>query len=212
MINLSPGQISVLQNLCSVGQKVGMRLFLVGGVVRDLLLFNRLDDNDFDLVVEDGAACARELANQYGGKVKEFKDFLTAKVVNLGPSFGSIEVDFATARTEYYAKPGSLPTVQPASIDDDLRRRDFSINAMALPLESFVSGLGVGISKETLAKNLIDQFGGLDDLRAGQIKTLHDLSMIDDPTRAFRACRYAARIGGSIESGTANRPSLIFAK
>lgn len=203
MIALSVEQHSAIQSLSLLGHKVGMRLFFVGGVVRDLLLLNRLDDNDFDLVVEgDGQACARELADQFGGAVKEFKDFLTAKVTNLNPPFTGIEVDFATARTEHYANPGSLPDVQPASIEDDLRRRDFSINAMALPIDALMAGAESGISKEELVGSLVDRFDGFGDLTSRRIRVLHDLSMIDDPTRAFRACRYAARIGGGIEQDT----------
>ena len=102
---------------------------------------------------------------------------------------GNAKIDIAQTRTESYPAPGALPEVRPASIADDLARRDFTVNAMAFPLSE--------------DRQLLDPHGGLDDLRAGLLRVLHDGSFIDDPTRALRAARYAARFGFEPEPQTA---------
>jgi tRNA nucleotidyltransferase (CCA-adding enzyme) len=154
-------------------------IYLVGGAVRDLLLGR--DRADVDLVVVGNAAT---LAGRLGAAPKEHERFATAKV-----ELDGHEVDVATARTETYAQPGALPDVSPAgSIEDDLARRDFTINAIALPLLGDV--------------RLIDPHGGRADLEAGVLRVLHDESFTDDPTRALRAARYAARFGFRLEAET----------
>ncbi|HEU5142706.1 MAG TPA: hypothetical protein VFU04_06060 [Solirubrobacterales bacterium] len=154
-------------------------VYLVGGAVRDLLLGQ--PRGDIDLVVVGDAAA---LAGKLGAETIEHERFATAKV-----RLGEHEVDLATARTERYERPGALPDIEPAaSIDDDLGRRDFTINAMALAL-----------AREP---RLIDPHGGRADLAAGQLRVLHPGSFADDPTRALRAARYAARFGFGLDPGT----------
>lgn len=155
-------------------------VYLVGGAVRDLLLGR--GRADIDLVVEGDAA---GLAEKLGADVVSHERFGTAKV-----RLDGHEVDIASARSESYPHPGALPVVEPsAELAADLRRRDFTINAMAIPL------LG--------EPRLIDPHGGQADLATGQLRVLHDSSFIDDPTRAIRAARYAARFGLALEERTA---------
>ena len=145
-------------------------VFLVGGAVRDLLLGR--GRADIDLVVEGDAG---RLAARLGAEPRQYERFATAKALLDGH-----EVDIASARTETYARPGALPEVTAAaSIEADLGRRDFTLNAMAIPL--------IGESR------LIDPYGGRDDLEAGLLRVLHRESFVDDPTRALRAARYAGR-------------------
>ena len=158
--------------------------FLVGGAVRDLL--RGAGSVDLDVAVEgDARAVARELAERLGGQAIEHERFGTATV-----RAGDLAVDLATTRRERYARPGSLPEVEPAPLADDLVRRDFTINAMAVGL----SGADVG--------HLHDPHGGLADLRAGVVRVLHPDSFRDDPTRLLRAVRYEARLGFRMDDRT----------
>jgi tRNA nucleotidyltransferase (CCA-adding enzyme) len=159
--------------------------FLVGGGVRDLLL-GRSGSVDLDVAIEgDARAAARELAGRLNGEAKEHERFGTATVRT-----GDLTVDLATTRRETYAEPGALPDVQPAGLAEDLGRRDFTINAMAIDL----NGGGVG--------RLEDPYGGRDDLDAGVVRVLHGQSFIDDPTRLLRALRYEARFGFRMDDET----------
>src|SRR5204862_7959974 len=134
---------------------------------------------DLDLVVEgDGLAVARRLAQALGGTLREHQRFLTASVETLGAG----RIDVATARTERYETRGALPRVMPAAIEEDLRRRDFSVNAMAIELASGAWGL-------------LDPFGGREDLARRRLRVLHPLAYVEDPTRLFRAARHGARLG-----------------
>jgi tRNA nucleotidyltransferase (CCA-adding enzyme) len=153
-------------------------VYLVGGTVRDILLGER--NFDVDIAVEgDAIALAQALADALGGRVRAHRKFGTAVVI-----YGADErVDVVTARTEFYDAPAALPTVEHASIREDLFRRDFTINAMAVSLK----GADIG--------RLVDPFGGRRDLEAKTIRVLHNLSFIDDPTRIFRAIRYENRYG-----------------
>ena len=165
-----------IEALRSLAQKVPA--YLVGGVVRDLLLARpRLD---IDVVIEGDVAA---LADAPGFVLESGGRFLTGKL-----SLDGAEIDIAQARAETYPQPGALPEVTPATIDQDLARRDFTVNAMAIPLAGNAE--------------LIDPHGGLDDLRAGTLRVLHDRSFIDDPTRALRAARYAARFDLELEPRT----------
>jgi tRNA nucleotidyltransferase (CCA-adding enzyme) len=155
--------------------------YLVGGAVRDLL--RGVPHVDLDVVVEgDALAVARALAERLGGEVVEHDRFGTATV-----RAPELTVDIATARRERYPTPGALPEVEPADLAEDLARRDFTINAMAIAL-----------ADETLH----DPHGGQADLQAGVIRVLHDASFIDDPTRLLRALRYEARLGGRLDEHT----------
>jgi tRNA nucleotidyltransferase (CCA-adding enzyme) len=154
-------------------------VYLVGGAVRDLLLGQ--PRADVDLVVEGDAAA---LATRLGGAAAEHERFGTVKV-----EVGGHEVDIASARTETYPAPGALPVVAPAtSIEADLARRDFTVNAMAIPLQGEL--------------RLIDPHGGREDLEAGLLRVLHKRSFEDDPTRAIRAARYGSRFGFALAPET----------
>ncbi len=158
--------------------------YLVGGAVRDVLMGE--PNFDVDIAVEgDGIALGEALAEALGGRVRSHDRFGTAIVVYDGG-----RVDVATARTEFYDSPGALPTVEQASIRQDLYRRDFTINAMAASLKGEDFG------------RLVDYFGGLRDLESGVVRVLHNLSFIDDPTRIFRAIRYESRYGFSMDAHT----------
>jgi tRNA nucleotidyltransferase (CCA-adding enzyme) len=175
--------------LAKVREAAGAPVYLVGGAVRDLLLGR--GRSDIDLAVIGDAA---ELAARLGADPVEHERFATAKV-----ELDGHEIDIAGARTEVYEAPGALPDVAPAArIEDDLSRRDFTINAMALPL------LGAADSGEAGSgeAGLIDPHDGLADLQAGLLRVLHPGSFEDDPTRALRAARYAARFGFALEAGT----------
>jgi len=182
---LPPWVQEVLHIAREVAEIRGEQAYLVGGVVRDLLLGRA--NEDVDLVVEgDGIAFAGALAERTGGKVHSHQPFLTA-VVSL-PS--GHKVDVASARTEFYRTPAALPEVETSLIRQDLYRRDFTINALAVAL----SGDRFG--------TLVDFFGGRKDLQHREIRVLHSLSFIDDPTRAIRAVRYARRLGFTIAADT----------
>lgn len=157
----------------------GERAFLVGGAVRDVLL--GLDHPDLDVAVDgDVAAVARRL----GAQPLLHERFRTATV-----EVDDVRIDLAATRAERYPRPGALPEVERAALERDLRRRDFTVNAMAVPLQG--------------ESRLIDPHGGLADLRAGLLRVLHDESFSDDPTRALRAARYAARFRFELEPRTA---------
>ena len=161
-------------------------VYLVGGTVRDILLGE--PSFDVDIAVEgDAIALARALGEAVGGRVRAHEKFGTAVVL-----YGVDErVDVVTARTEFYDAPAALPTVEHATIREDLFRRDFTMNAMAVSLKG--DDLG----------RLVDPFGGRRDLEAGLIRVLHNLSFIDDPTRIFRAIRYENRYGFRMDEHTA---------
>jgi tRNA nucleotidyltransferase (CCA-adding enzyme) len=158
-------------------------LYMVGGAVRDLAMGRRL--SDFDLIVEgDAIALAHSLASQHGGGVTAHTKFGTAKWFLPEPlKAGHDTLDLISARSETYRHPAALPTVAWGSITDDLLRRDFTINAMAIRLDSSHFG------------ELRDDLHGMQDLEQGLIRVLHAGAFVDDPTRMYRAVRYAARYG-----------------
>jgi tRNA nucleotidyltransferase (CCA-adding enzyme) len=161
-------------------------LYLVGGVVRDLLLGQINDVCDLDLIVEgDALGLAGEFAEKSGGKLTAHLMFNTAKI-----ELADCTIDIAMARTETYAKPGALPVVTAGTLQTDLFRRDFTVNAMAVSLNQSNYG------------ELIDLYGGLKDLKAKTIRVLHDKSFTDDATRIWRAIRYEQRLGFQIEPET----------
>ncbi len=159
-------------------EEFGVGLYLVGGCVRDLLL--NTPNLDIDLVVEgDAMAFAKAFAKRHGARVKVHHRFGTATVIFPDKR----KLDFATARTEYYEFPTALPTVEQSSLKKDLHRRDFTINALAICLQSHRFG------------ELVDYYGGQRDLQDKTIRVLHSLSFIEDPTRVFRAIRFQQRLG-----------------
>jgi len=158
--------------------------WLVGGAVRDLML--GAQTIDVDVAIEgDAREVARELAARLGGEAVEHERFGTATM-----KADALTVDLASTRRESYAHPGALPEVEPAPLDEDLARRDFTVNAMAAALDS-----------ERLGE-LRDPHGGRGDLEAGVIRVLHPKSFIDDPTRLLRAVRYEARFGFRMDPET----------
>ncbi len=163
------------------------RAFLVGGTVRDLLL--RRETQDLDVVVEgDAGALAREVVSAFGGTMRVHEAFRTATVFLRGGG----RLDLASARTERYRAPAALPEVSPGGIRQDLNRRDFTINALAVHLTPREFG------------NLLDFFGSRKDLRRRTIRVMHGLSFIEDPTRAFRAVRFAIQLGFGISREAAH--------
>ena len=173
------GQISFLAD------RDGYTVFAVGGFVRDLIL--GVENLDVDLVVEgDALSFARCLAEFLCGRVRIHEKFGTAMVI-LPDNF---RIDVATARTEYYEYPAALPTVEVSSLKQDLYRRDFTVNAMAIVLSERNFG------------GLVDYFGGRRDLEEGVIRILYNLSFVEDPTRILRAVRFEQRYNFKIESQT----------
>ena len=160
-------------------------VYLVGGTVRDILLGE--PNFDVDVAVEgDAIELARSLADALDGRVRAHRKFGTAVVLYREDD----RVDVVTARTEFYDAPAALPSVEHATIREDLFRRDFTINAMAVSLKGEDFG------------RLVDPFGGRRDLEAKTIRILHNLSFIDDPTRIFRAIRYESRYGFRMDDHT----------
>jgi tRNA nucleotidyltransferase (CCA-adding enzyme) len=177
---LEPGQLALLQMVADVAATRQLPLYLVGGFVRDVLL--GIPAADLDLVVEgDAIALARALASRYGGRVTAHLRFGTAQWFRPGP--GHRTLDFISTRSETYKHPAALPTVKRSGLSDDLARRDFTINTLALRLDGKHWG------------ELRDDLGGLEDLERGLVRVLHPGSFSDDPTRLFRSVRYEQRYG-----------------
>jgi tRNA nucleotidyltransferase (CCA-adding enzyme) len=177
--------LAILQTAGELAEIKGSKAYCVGGFVRDLLL--RVPNYDVDLVVEgEGKELANDLAARLGGKARVHERFGTA-VVKLGDG---TKLDVATARTEYYEYPAALPRVERSSIKDDMYRRDFTINTLAICLNPNHFG------------ELIDYFGGRQDLQKGLIRILYNLSFVEDPTRILRAIRFEQRYNFSIEPDT----------
>lgn len=210
--NLPAPLWALVQAISETADSAGMPVYLVGGIVRDLLLDKR--SVDLDIVVEgDAIALVEQLRARYGGDVHTHERFGTAKWA-LSPAVWEAVtdsrpgiridinadeiaevpqlVDFATARKEFYKRPTVLPDVERGSIKLDLHRRDFTINTLAIRLD----GAHLG--------QLLDFYGGRRDLERGLIRVLHSLSFVDDPTRILRAIRLEQRLGFTIEAGTAD--------
>ena len=201
---LQPELWQLLEQAGQVATAQGWHLYLVGGAVRDLLLREgdeKLFLQDIDLVVdgfhqtaeaEAGVQLARLLQAFYPqARLSVHGSFQTAALLwHRDPVLGSLWVDIATARTEFYPYPAANPVVEASSIRQDLYRRDFTINALALRLTSPRQG------------ELLDFFGGMLDLRSRQVRVLHANSFIEDPTRIYRAVRFAVRLGFDIEPQT----------
>ncbi|MEC4804020.1 MAG: CBS domain-containing protein [Jaaginema sp. PMC 1079.18] len=196
-----------LQKAALAAQNRGWHLYLVGGAVRDLLLVESgIRDNipllqDIDLVVDGfhqaaeagaGVELAKALQKDYpDARLEVHGAFQTAALLwHEDPQLGSLALDIATARTEFYPYPAANPEVEASSIRQDLYRRDFTINAMALRLSQPRQG------------EILDFFGGLLDLRSRLVRVLHANSFIEDPTRIYRAVRFAVRLGFDLEEQT----------
>ena len=182
---ISSDQLDLIHRVADEASTLGFPIYIVGGFVRDLLLGHT--SLDFDLVVEgDAIKLADSLASKYDGKATIHQKFGTAKwSVNKNSS-----VDLISARSEIYKHPAALPTVKMGTISDDLHRRDFTINTLAIRLDR--NGFG----------ELHDELNGFDDLRKGIIRVIYLRSFTDDPTRIYRAVRYERRYGFTIAKET----------
>jgi len=175
---LNPRLQAIFPEAGALVSEMGFHAYAVGGMVRDLLL--GVDHFDLDIVIEgDGIRFAGSLAERMHAKVKSHVRFGTATIIF--PD--RLRVDVATARTEIYERPAALPRVTPGSIRDDMVRRDFTINALAISLMPEEFG------------RLLDLFRGVRDMRERHIRVLHAQSFMDDPTRIFRAVRFETRLG-----------------
>ncbi|MEE8204987.1 MAG: CCA tRNA nucleotidyltransferase, partial [Dehalococcoidales bacterium] len=182
--HLSAELVAFIKSAGQLAQGRGEKLYLVGGIVRDLLL--KKANLDVDLVVEGNAKdLAGQLIADEPPKITIHRRFNTAKI-----SWHKWSIDIAAARSESYPRPGALPTVSPGTLKNDLMRRDFSINAMAVVLNP--DGYG----------ELIDPCGGQKDLELKLIRILHDKSFTDDATRIWRGLRYEQRLGFKLEANT----------
>ncbi len=197
---LSPAALALVQRIAQEAHQQGAFPYLVGGLVRDLLLESVV--RDLDIVIEGQAIpLAQRLARELGGRVVSHERFGTAKWLLREPGFPPRDpllaaealpdsIDLISARTEFYERPTALPQVEHASIKQDLHRRDFTINTLALSLAPEQPG------------KLLDFYGGLDDLQRGLIRVLHNLSFVEDPTRILRAIRFEQRFGFQLEART----------
>ncbi|AOM82547.1 CBS domain-containing protein [Salisediminibacterium beveridgei] len=180
----------LFQLLTMIGKtaaQINMSAYLIGGMVRDLLLEH--SNEDMDIVVEgDGITLAAKLQEIYGGQIRTHHEFRTATWKH--PA--GFKIDLTSARTEYYDFPAALPKVELSTIKEDLYRRDFTINAM-----------GICISPDEFG-DLLDYFHGYEDLNQGRIRTLYNLSFVEDPTRILRAIRFESRFQFEMDEQTAD--------
>jgi tRNA nucleotidyltransferase (CCA-adding enzyme) len=185
--SVSSATLALLRHLGQAGDDMKLPVAAVGGFVRDLLLGT--ENTDLDVTVEgDGIAFAEAFARKHGARVRPHHKFGTAVVIFPDDS----KVDVASTRLEYYESPGALPSVEHSSLKMDLYRRDFTINTLAIRLNTDQFG------------HLVDYFGGQRDIQDRVIRVLHNLSFVEDPTRVFRAIRFEQRLGFHIASHTEN--------
>jgi tRNA nucleotidyltransferase (CCA-adding enzyme) len=184
-LRLPVESVQVLEQLGQAGDELGLPVHAVGGFVRDLLL--AVPNLDIDITVEgDGIFFAETFGASHGCRVRPHEAFGTAVLVFPDGR----KLDVASTRLEYYESPGVLPTVERASLRHDLYRRDFTINTLAMSLNRGRFG------------RLVDFFNGQKDLQGRQIRVLHNLSFVEDPTRAFRAVRFEQRLGFQLDPHT----------
>jgi len=176
--------MNIIKIVGKIADKLKISAYIVGGPVRDKLL--GIANYDLDFVVEgDGIKFAEILNKILKGKLTTYRSFGTATV-----ALKEKKIDIVTARKETYKYPAAYPTIKPGTIKDDLFRRDFTINAMA-----------ISVNKKNFGE-LVDFYGGQKDLKKGVIRILHDKSFMDDPTRIFRAVKFSVRFGFKIEPHT----------
>jgi tRNA nucleotidyltransferase (CCA-adding enzyme) len=184
---LSSKVLETLRNLGKIADQLAFQAYVVGGFVRDLFLYR--NNEDIDIVIEgDGIAFARIFAENYNARIHSHRKFGTAVIIFKD----GYKIDVATARLEYYRAPAALPDVEMSSIKLDLFRRDFTINTLAIQLNTGQFA------------NLIDFFSSQKDIKGKAIRVLHNLSFVEDPTRVFRAIRFEQRFGFTIGKLTAN--------
>ncbi len=185
---LDPQFQGVCRRLANLAHEEGVPLYLVGGIIRDLLL--GYGSIDFDFVIEgDAISFAAKVQRRFGGTLKTHSRFGTA---NWRPAdISALDIDLVTARSESYSKPAALPQTTPADLAADLFRRDFTINTLAIRLDGTHWG------------TLLDIYGGQSDLAAGTLRILHDQSFMDDPTRIWRGIRFEQRFEFAFDPQTA---------
>lgn len=180
----------IIQELTNIGKtsaELGYRVFLVGGVVRDIVMGKQ--NLDIDLVVEgDATVLLSEYGRKKGYSYFYYPEFLTGYI----KTPAGLKIDFATARKEVYEYPGAYPKIERASVEEDLLRRDFTINSLIVEITEGSFG------------TLLDYFGGLTDIKERRIKVLHPVSFIEDPIRILRALRFAGRLGFKLQKDTEN--------
>lgn len=202
--SLRPARLALTKLIADCASEAQSPVYLVGGIVRDILLDQPSQDLDF-VTEGDAIQLAEQLAKKYGGRVASHHQFGTAKwIIRSGdsllisPLFIKMNdpaelpsaIDLISARTEFYSFPTALPTIKQGSIKLDLQRRDFTINTMAIRLDGDNYG------------ELVDYWGGMEDLKDKLIRVLHSLSFVDDPTRVLRAIRFEQRLGFQLEKRT----------
>ncbi len=174
-----------LREIGLMGDRLDLNVYMVGGIVRDILL--EYENFDLDIVVEgDGIGFAKKLSKKLRGRCNSHKKFGTSVIIL--PE--GLRIDVASARTEYYEHPAALPEVETSTIRHDLARRDFTVNSMAIFLNSKHYGV------------LLDYFGGMEDLNNKKIRVLYSLSFVEDPTRILRAVRFEQRYEFRLDSHT----------
>lgn len=182
---LDPNTRAIIEAIGDIADEDRIPVYVVGGAVRDLLL--KKSTKDIDIVVEgDAVKLARKISRVFDVPVKAYAAFKTATLF----LEDGLNIDFVSARTERYTKSGALPTVSEGALQDDLFRRDFTINALAFSINCESFG------------EIFDFYEGLSDLKAGKIKVMHDKSFVDDPTRILRAIRYEQRFGFRLDRST----------
>ncbi len=186
LINKLPKEnVILLRKIGKLADTFGVEAYIVGGVVRDIFLGRH--NLDIDILVEkDAIGFAKFVSAKLKAKLVKYPKFLTATIILPKGK----KIDFATARREVYLMPGALPLVTPGAIQEDLARRDFTINALAVKINNNSFG------------ELFDYFSSVKDIKNKNVRVLHDLSFIDDPTRIFRAVRFAKRFDFQIEKHT----------
>src|SRR5699024_3843514 len=182
---LSNNNYKVLTDIGNVANKLNIPVYLVGGIVRDILLGR--ENDDIDIVVEgNGVDFSKALKQTYGGEIIIHDQFGTATWTH--PLH--VEIDITSSRLEYYDRPAALPSVELSTLEEDLQRRDFTINAMAIRLNTKQFG------------KIVDPFQGQTDLQNKKIKVLHNLSFVEDPTRILRGIRFEKRFQFSMDDQT----------
>jgi tRNA nucleotidyltransferase (CCA-adding enzyme) len=178
--------LALLEKAAGLASAAGLELYAVGGCARDWVMGRESADIDF-LLSGDASAVVEGMEKEYGGRHQKFSPFLTVRFF----SAEGRRLDFARFRKESYSKPGALPAVSAAaSAEEDLKRRDFACNAMAVRLDG------------PEAFRLLDPYKGLEDIKSGLVRLLHEKSFEDDPTRIFRAARFCGRFGWELEADT----------
>ncbi|MCI5066497.1 hypothetical protein MRY87_12305 [bacterium] len=196
-LTLLQQQEELLEAVYRCSQELSSECYLVGGFVRDLFLFEKLPEGDIDIVTLGSSEGLSALLHQrVGGQREVFRPFLTSKLSSMKRYPLVDEIDLATARREQYEEAGVLPKVEAVGdLLPDLARRDFSINALALPLGAFLKFLGAETGDlSVLRQAVMDPHHGLQHLSRQELHVLHDESFFDDPTRLFRLCRYETRL------------------